>query len=88
MPGTGRLLASRRLAAEVEQLNTALGDAHMELRLWKKGGSLYGPSTSLRFPPFCGDIVYKEMRCLDNEEGSIRSSVMGRSGSSRRPAGR
>ncbi len=36
----------QRLAAEVEQLNTALGEAHMELRLWKKGGSLYGPSTS------------------------------------------
>jgi len=36
----------QRLAAEVEQLNTALGEAQMELRLWKKGGSLYGPSTS------------------------------------------
>ena len=35
-----------RLAAEIEQLNTALGEAHMELRLWKKGGLLHGPSTS------------------------------------------
>lgn len=36
----------QQLAAEVEQLNTALGEAHMELRVWKKGGSLYGASTS------------------------------------------
>ena len=28
------------MATEIEQLNTALGEAHMELRLWKKGGSL------------------------------------------------
>ena len=34
----------QQLAAEIEQLNTALGEAHMELRLWKKGGSLYGAS--------------------------------------------
>lgn len=39
-----------QLAAEIEQLNTALGEAHMELRLWKKGGSLYGPSTSSTLP--------------------------------------
>ena len=36
----------QKLAAEIEELNTALGEAHMELRLWKKGGLLYGPSTS------------------------------------------
>jgi transposase len=36
----------QQLAAEIEQLNTALGEAHMELRLWKKGGSLYGASTN------------------------------------------
>ena len=36
----------QRLVAEVEQLNAALGEAHMELRVWKKGGSLYGASTS------------------------------------------
>ena len=35
-----------QLAAEVEQLNTALGEAHMELRVWKKGGLLYGPSAN------------------------------------------
>ena len=35
----------RRLAAEIEQLNTALGEAHMELRLWRKGGSLHGAWT-------------------------------------------
>lgn len=35
-----------QLAAEIEQLNTALGEAHMELRVWKKGGSLSSPSTS------------------------------------------
>ena len=27
----------RHMAAEIENLNTALGEAHMELRLWKKG---------------------------------------------------
>lgn len=36
----------QQLAAEIEQLNTALGEAHMELRLWKEGGSLYGASTN------------------------------------------
>ena len=36
----------QQLAAVVEQLNTALGGAHMELRVWKEGGSLYGRSTS------------------------------------------
>jgi len=35
----------QQLAAEIEQLNTALGEAHMELRLWKKGGSLHGAWT-------------------------------------------
>ncbi|MGH2689401.1 MAG: transposase [Actinomycetota bacterium] len=38
------------LEAEVEQLNTALGEAHMELRLWRKGGALYPGSTSSRRP--------------------------------------
>ena len=41
----GRCAREQQLAAEIEQLNTALGEAHMELRLWKKkGGSLYGAS--------------------------------------------
>ncbi|MDE0497784.1 MAG: hypothetical protein OXH86_10550 [Acidimicrobiaceae bacterium] len=35
----------RQLAAEIEQFNTALGEAHMELRLWRKGGSLHGAWT-------------------------------------------
>lgn len=34
----------QRLAVEVEQFNTALGEARMELRLWEKGGSVYGAS--------------------------------------------
>ncbi|MGH2703833.1 MAG: transposase [Actinomycetota bacterium] len=38
------------LDAEIEQLNTALGEAHMELRLWRKGGALYPGSTSSRRP--------------------------------------
>jgi transposase len=29
-----------QLAAENEQLAAALGEAHMELRLWRKGGAL------------------------------------------------
>jgi transposase len=38
------------LETEIEQLNTALGEAHMELRLWRKGGALYPASTSSRRP--------------------------------------
>ncbi len=34
----GPCAREQQLAAEIEQLNTALGEAHMELRLWKKGG--------------------------------------------------
>jgi len=34
------------LAAEIEGLTSALGEAHMELRLWRKGGALYPPSGS------------------------------------------
>ena len=36
----------QQLAAEIEQLNKALGEAHMELRVLKMGGSLYGASTT------------------------------------------
>ena len=38
--GARRGLSGReqQLAVEIEELNTALGEAHMELRLWKKGG--------------------------------------------------
>ena len=38
------------LAAEIEQLTAALGEAHMELRLWRKGGALYPGSSSSRRP--------------------------------------
>ena len=38
----------QQLAAENEQLAAALGEAHMELRLWRKGGALYPASTSSR----------------------------------------
>jgi transposase len=36
----------QQLAVENEQLAAALGEAHMELRLWRKGGALYPGSTS------------------------------------------
>jgi transposase len=36
----------QQLAAEIEQLTSALGEAHMELRLWRKGGALYPGGTS------------------------------------------
>ncbi len=36
----------QQLAAEIEQLTSALGEAHMELRLWRKGGALYPGSAS------------------------------------------
>ena len=38
----------QQLAGEIEELNRALGEAHMELRLWKKGGSLHSASTPSR----------------------------------------
>ena len=40
----------QQLTAENEQLAAALGEAHMELRLWRKGGALYPASTSSRPP--------------------------------------
>ena len=41
-------LAGGQQAGEIEELNRALGEAHMELRLWKKGGSLHSTSTPSR----------------------------------------
>lgn len=35
-----------QLESEVEELTSALGEAHMELRLWRKGGALYPTSRS------------------------------------------
>lgn len=38
-PAAGRPSSREaQLEAEIEQLNAALGEAHMELRVWKKGG--------------------------------------------------
>jgi transposase len=42
-------LASRRemeLAAQVEELTTAIGEAYVELRVWRKKGALYPRSKS------------------------------------------
>ena len=36
------------LEAKVEELTTALGEAYVELRLWRKGGALYPRSRSSR----------------------------------------
>ena len=36
---------------------------------------------TVRFPPFCGDMLYKEELCPDCEEILIGSSVMGLCGS-------
>ncbi len=36
----------QRLTAQIEELTSALGEAHMELRLWRKGGALYPASKS------------------------------------------
>lgn len=36
------------LEAQVEELTTALGEAYVELRVWRKGGALYPPSKTLR----------------------------------------
>lgn len=40
----------QQLAVENEQLAAALGEAHMELRLWRKGGALYPASTNSKRP--------------------------------------
>ena len=40
----------QQLAMECEQLTAALGEAHMELRLWRKGGALYPGLTSSNRP--------------------------------------
>jgi transposase len=43
--------ASRResdLEAQIEELTTALGEAYVELRLWRKGGALYPRSKTSR----------------------------------------
>ena len=38
----------QRLEAEIDELTSALGEAHMELRLWRKGGAFYPVSKSSR----------------------------------------
>lgn len=46
-----RAPASKReadLEAQIEELTTALGEAYVELRLWRKGGALYPRSKNLR----------------------------------------
>lgn len=43
--------ASRReteLETQIEELTTALGEAYVELRLWRKGGALYPRSKTSR----------------------------------------
>lgn len=43
--------ASRReteLEGQIEELTSALGEAYVELRLWRKGGALYPRSKSSR----------------------------------------
>ena len=41
---------SRReeLQGQVDDLTQALGEAHVELRVWRKGGALYPPSRTSR----------------------------------------
>lgn len=36
------------LTAQVEELTTALGEAYVELRVWRKGGVLYPSTRTLR----------------------------------------
>lgn len=43
--------AARReadLQAQVDELTTALGEAYVELRVWRKGGALYPPLRTSR----------------------------------------
>jgi transposase len=46
-----RTTSSKReseLEAQIEELTTALGEAYVELRVWRKGGALYPPSRTLK----------------------------------------
>lgn len=38
----------QELAAQVEELTSALGEAYVELRVWRKGGALYPSSRTSR----------------------------------------
>ena len=42
----GRSSREQHLKAHIAELTSALGEAHMELRLWRKGGALYPASKS------------------------------------------
>jgi len=42
--GGGSSSREQQLAGEIEELNRALGEARMELRLWEKGASLHSAS--------------------------------------------
>jgi transposase len=42
--GRGSSSRETRLMSEVEELTSALGEAHMELRVWRKRGAFY-PAT-------------------------------------------
>ena len=42
--GRGTSSRETRLTSEVEELTSALGEAHMELRVWRKRGAFY-PAT-------------------------------------------
>lgn len=50
LAGSARGLSSREaeLQAQVEELTSALGEAHVELRVWRKGGALYPGSRTSR----------------------------------------
>lgn len=46
-----RLPSSRKeqeLEAQVDELTLALGEAYVELRVWRKGGALYPPTRTSR----------------------------------------
>jgi transposase len=46
-----RTTSSKReseLESQIEELTTALGEAYVELRVWRKGGALYPPSRTLK----------------------------------------
>ena len=51
-------------------------------------GAVAVENEGVSFPPFRGDMLYKEELCPDHEEISTGSSAMGLFGSSKRPAGR
>ena len=75
--GHGPSARERQLAAEIEQLNTALGEAHMELRVWKEGARCIGLRRTRRPPRGGGRNGHLVLRDRGDPAGDLVSVVVG-----------